>query len=81
MDIEDPEGGRMARAHKALITPPWERWKVDVGSGPDMEIHGNAVDHEHQTGHQWEELRTPCAVSGKNELAIDTAYGDRGSIG
>jgi len=48
MDIDGPDGDRIARVHKALITPLRERWKVDVDSGPDMEIHGNIVDHEYE---------------------------------
>jgi len=35
MDIDGPDGERLARVHKALITP-------------DLEIHGNVVDHEYQ---------------------------------
>lgn len=48
MDIEGPDGKRQARVHKALITPLRERWKVDVETGPDMEVHGNVVDHEYE---------------------------------
>ena len=48
MDIDGPGGDRLARVHKALITPLRERWKVDVEAGPDMEIHGNIVDHEYE---------------------------------
>jgi uncharacterized protein YxjI len=48
MDIQGPDGDRLARVHKALITPLRERWKVDVESGPDMEVHGNVVDHEYE---------------------------------
>jgi uncharacterized protein YxjI len=48
MDIEGPDGDRLARVHKALITPLRERWKVDVESGPDMEVRGNVVDHEYE---------------------------------
>lgn len=48
MDIEGPDGERLARVHKALISPLRERWKVDVDTGPDMEIQGNLVDHEYE---------------------------------
>jgi len=48
MDIEGPDGERLARVHKALITPLRERWKVDVEAGPDLQIHGNVVDHEYE---------------------------------
>jgi len=48
MDIDGPDGDRLARVHKALITPLRERWKVDVESGPDLEVRGNVVDHEYE---------------------------------
>jgi uncharacterized protein YxjI len=48
MVIDGPDGDRIGRVHKALITPLRERWKVDVETVPDMAIHGNVVDHEHE---------------------------------
>src|SRR6266545_512284 len=48
MEIEGPEGGRMAVVHKALISPLRERWKVDVEDGPDLAVRGNIVDHEYE---------------------------------
>jgi uncharacterized protein YxjI len=48
MDIEGPDGQRWARVHKAMTASSRERWKVDVESGPDMEVHGNVVDHEYE---------------------------------
>ena len=48
MEIEDPEGKRLALVHKALITPFRERWKVDVPDGDDLEVQGNIVDHEYE---------------------------------
>jgi uncharacterized protein YxjI len=48
MEIEDAEGHRIAMVKKALISPLRERWKVEVEAGPDMEIHGNVVDHEYE---------------------------------
>jgi uncharacterized protein YxjI len=47
MEIEDPDGARIALVHKAMITPLRERWKVDVEHGPDLEVKGNIVDHEY----------------------------------
>jgi uncharacterized protein YxjI len=47
MEIEGPDGDRIALVHKALITPLRERWKIDVEDGPDLEAHGNIVDHEY----------------------------------
>ena len=48
MDIDGPDGHRWARVHKALITPLPEQWKVEVESGPDMDVRGNVVDHEYE---------------------------------
>ena len=48
MEIEGPNGETLATVKKALITPVRERWTVKVGSGPDLEIQGNIVDHEYE---------------------------------
>ena len=37
----------MAQVKKALITPVRDRWSVQVGDGPDLEIQGNLLDHEY----------------------------------
>ncbi|HEY7092316.1 MAG TPA: LURP-one-related family protein [Ktedonobacterales bacterium] len=47
MEIEGPNGETLATIKKALITPLRERWTVNVGAGPDMDIQGNIVDHEY----------------------------------
>jgi uncharacterized protein YxjI len=47
MEIEGPNGETLATVKKALITPLRERWVVNVGSGPDMEVQGNILDHEY----------------------------------
>jgi uncharacterized protein YxjI len=47
MEIEGPEGDRMALVHEALISPLRERWKIDVEDGPDLQARGNIVDHEY----------------------------------
>jgi len=62
MDIEGPDGHRWARVHKSSTAPLREQWKVDVDSGPDMDIHGNVVDHEYEIE---AESRTVAAVSKK----------------
>jgi uncharacterized protein YxjI len=48
MEIEGPNGENLATVKKALITPVRERWTVKVGSGPDMEVQGNILDHEYE---------------------------------
>jgi uncharacterized protein YxjI len=72
MEIEGPQGDRMALVHKALISPLRERWKVDVEGGPDLEAHGNIVDHEYeieadgrkvaQVSKQWFRIRDTYGV-------------------
>ena len=40
-------GGREATVHKKLVGLR-ERFKIDVDGGPDLEAHGNLVDHEYE---------------------------------
>ena len=47
MEIEGPDGNRIALVKKALITPLRERWIIKVEDGPDLDVHGNIVDHEY----------------------------------
>jgi uncharacterized protein YxjI len=47
MEIEGPDGNRMALVKKAAIAPLRERWHIKVEDGPDLEAHGNIVDHEY----------------------------------
>ena len=47
MEIEGPDGKRIAMVHKALITPLRERWVINVEGGPDLHAQGNFVDHEY----------------------------------
>lgn len=59
MEIEGPHGERLAMVKKALITPVRERWTVQVGAGPDLEIQGNILDHEYEmeaAGHKVAEV-------------------------
>jgi uncharacterized protein YxjI len=48
MEIEDAGGRTVAKVKKALISPIRERFSVDVENGPDLEVHGNIVDHEYK---------------------------------
>jgi uncharacterized protein YxjI len=48
MEIEDAHGDKVATVKKALITPLRDRFEVRVENGPDMEVHGNIVDHEYR---------------------------------
>jgi uncharacterized protein YxjI len=50
MEIEGPDGKTLAMVKKALITPVRDRWTVKVKDGPDLEVHGNILDHEYRIG-------------------------------
>jgi uncharacterized protein YxjI len=47
MEIEGPQGRRMALVHKASSSPLREQWKVDVENGPDLTMRGSVGDHEY----------------------------------
>jgi len=79
MEIEGPDGRRMAMVHKAMITPLRERYSVTVGDGPDLEIQGNLLDHEYRIGNvatvskKWFRVRDSYGVEiapGQNDLLI-----------
>jgi uncharacterized protein YxjI len=38
----------LATVKKALIAPLRQRYSVDVAGGPDLEVHGNILDHEYR---------------------------------
>ena len=48
MEIEGPDGKRMAMVKKALITPLRERWVIKVEDGQDLHVEGNIVEHEYR---------------------------------
>jgi uncharacterized protein YxjI len=48
MEIEGPDGNRIAIVKKAMITPLRERWIIKVEDGEDLHVQGNIVDHEYQ---------------------------------
>jgi uncharacterized protein YxjI len=50
MVVEDAAGAPIATVRKALITPVRDRWTVKVGDGPDLEVRGNVLHHEHTIG-------------------------------
>ena len=71
MEIEDANGARMALVKKALITPLRERWSVQVGNGPDLEVQGNILDHEYTIG----EGRDKIAEVSKKWFRLRDTYG------
>jgi uncharacterized protein YxjI len=79
MEIEGPEGGRLAIVHKAMITPLRDRFVVNIGNGPDLEVQGNILDHEYRIGHvatisrKWFRVRDSYGVEiapGQNDVLI-----------
>lgn len=71
MEIEDASGARMALVKKALITPIRDRWSVQVGNGPDLEVQGNILDHEYTIG----EGRDKIAEVSKKWFRLRDTYG------
>jgi uncharacterized protein YxjI len=47
MDIAGPKGEKLALVKKDLFTPLKEHFVVNLENGPDLEIHGNILDHEY----------------------------------
>ena len=71
MEIEDPNGRRMAMVKKALITPLRERWVVKIADGPDLDVQGNILDHEYRIG----EGRDKIAEVSKKWFRLRDTYG------
>jgi uncharacterized protein YxjI len=71
MEIEGPDGGRMAMVKKALITPLRDRWVVKIGNGPDLDVQGNILDHEYSIG----EGRDKIAEVSKKWFRLRDTYG------
>jgi uncharacterized protein YxjI len=67
MEIEAPGGGRLAMVHKAMITPLRDRFVVNIGNGPDLEIQGNILAHEYRIGN--------VATVSKKWFRIRDSYG------
>jgi uncharacterized protein YxjI len=83
MEIEGPDGKRIAMVHKALITPLRERWVINVEGGPDLHAQGNFVDHEYtierdgakvaEVSKRWFRVRDTYGVEvapGENDILI-----------
>lgn len=71
MEIEGPNGERMAMVKKAMITPLRERWVAKIGDGPDLDVQGNLLDHEYTIG----EGRDKVAEVSKKWFRIRDSYG------
>jgi uncharacterized protein YxjI len=71
MEIEGPHGERVAMVKKALISPIRDRWTVKIGDGPDMEVHGNILDHEYS----FEDRGRTVAEVSKKWFRVRDTYG------
>ena len=71
MEIEGPDGQRLAMVKKALITPLRDRWAVSVADGPDLDVQGNLLDHEYTIG----EGRDKIAEVSKKWFRVADTYG------
>jgi len=47
MDVERG-GDTVATVKKALVSPLRDRFSIEVHGGPDLDAHGNIVDHEYK---------------------------------
>jgi uncharacterized protein YxjI len=79
MEIEGPNGQRIAMVKKAMITPLRDRFVVKVGDGPDLDVQGNILDHEYRIGNvaeiskKWFRVRDSYGVEvapGQNDVLI-----------
>ena len=83
MEIEGPGGERVAMVKKALISPIRDRWQVKIGDGPDLDVHGNILDHEYsfenggrkvaEVSKKWFRLRDTYGVEvapGQNDAVV-----------
>jgi uncharacterized protein YxjI len=71
MEIEDPDGRRLAMVKKALIAPLRDRWTVSVADGPDLDVQGNLLDYEYTIG----EGRDRIAEVSKKWFRVADTYG------
>ena len=71
MDIEGPDGEKLAVVKKDLFTPLKEHFVVNMENGPNLEIHGNILDHEYRIG----EGRDKIAEVSKKWFRLRDTYG------
>jgi len=71
MEVDDANGKTIAKVKKAIITPVRDRWTVKIGSGPDLSVQGNILDHEYKI----EQGRTKVAEISKKWFRLRDSYG------
>jgi uncharacterized protein YxjI len=83
MEISAPDGEQLALVKKDVFTPLKEHFVVNVKDGPDLEVHGNLLDHEYtigddqnkvaQVSKKWLNIRDSYSVSiepGQDDVII-----------
>jgi uncharacterized protein YxjI len=48
MEITKPDGEQLALVTKDLFTPLKEHFVIKINNGPELEVHGNIIDHEYK---------------------------------
>ena len=83
MEIKASDGEQLAVVRKDLFTPLKEHFVVNVKNSPNLEIHGNILDHEYtigddqnkvaQVSKKWLNIRDSYSVSiepGQDDMII-----------
>ena len=70
IEIEGPDGEQLAKVTKDLFTPLKEHFVVKVKNSPDLEIHGNILDHEYSINNENQKI----AQVSKKWLSIRDSY-------
>jgi uncharacterized protein YxjI len=71
MEIEGPDGNRIAIVKKAMVAPLRQRWVIKCEDGPDLRIQGNILDHEYRI----ERDGTKVAEVSKRWFRVRDTYG------
>ncbi|HYR08837.1 MAG TPA: hypothetical protein VEQ60_13735 [Longimicrobium sp.] len=47
MEVRRPDGSVAATVHNAMLSPVWDRWRIEVPGGEGMVAAGNLLHHEY----------------------------------
>jgi uncharacterized protein YxjI len=79
MEIDGPDGRRIAMVHKAMVTPLRDRFVVKIGDDGELQVQGNILAHEYRIGDvatvskKWFRVRDSYGVEvapGQNDVVI-----------
>ena len=71
MEVQGPNGERLATVKKALISPMRDRFTVKIKNGPDLDVKGNILDHEYTIN----QGRDKVAEISKKWFRVRDSYG------